>query len=78
MNKAYGRVKAMRAITMQLWPNQTMNVKKGWLRHSGQTCDGARSTKPKSRCHRVELINLGHANALQIHFIKCNNLKIGL
>ena len=78
MNKAYGRVKAARAIITRLWQIQTMNVKKGWPRHSGQTCDGERLKTPTSRCHRAKLINLGHADALQIHLIKYNNLKIGL
>jgi hypothetical protein len=78
MNKGYGRVKAARAIITRLWQIQTMNVKKGWLRHSGRTCDGEKLKKPMSRCRRVKLINLGHADALQIHLIKYNNLKIGL
>lgn len=78
MNKAYGRVKAARAIITRLWQIQTMNVKKGWPRHSGPTCDGERLKTLKSRCHRVKLINLRHADALQIHLVKYNNLKTGL
>jgi hypothetical protein len=56
MDKAYGRVKAKRAIVSQLWQNRMMNASNAWQKRCAPICVGASlGTKQSNRRNRKPL-----------------------